>query len=1504
MPTPILATPSSVEIEAARQALERIYLSESAAGLGAGSAGSRAANLLIKGTSAALLTAGIWAAMEQPAGLPELQEQLAVNGPRGMFDRLEQMVTERGGDAEPVRALRSSVMGMLDSGRVHSAGIVLGETLEELQRGGLISSNTDARDSGFDAALRYALQHPATRQEVVAQPNPVPAPSPPLAGSYTALPQPPALAGDLQQFRDAVATGGYANSQQSYDAARDYLEKLAERANGLAAQNVPTIGQRDLQLAADELDGRRFNSVLGQYVRNAAAGEPLPSSGDMRNYLTQVRNFDEAVQQRYGQPMFGDAALDRVENRLMGTIGFREDYVRFLDRAQSGQFANSPQQYEQGLEQLEAMRLRANALGNQGIRALEQGTYDETLFQIEGRRIHSVSAYVGRQLEAGQPVDPDIAESLADRAEDLNARRRRAGGGDLFDAATLDTYRDRQSVAEFREDYRAFGQRIRSGEFANSAETYDAGLEQLERFRLRGNAMAEREGVQPLPRTTFEGTALELEGRRIDSLLSQGVRDHDEGRAVDPEAVRTLLERAQAIRTQGNISDDLFDREDLNRYRALQQATQQETQQEARPAPPSSLPGGQESHAPQPDTPGTTPTPETPETTPTPETPQRDIQREWGEQFGNGELGDSLRREAERQGVSQEDVIDYARRNPDRTTNEILSHVRDGNLGVGGTPPGNRPPGSAVAAAGEPDDSPPLDNVTIVRPAPGASTATGEAPSPDQAAPQMQQPQPIQANGRGYDIVGVVAGEQPALEVVAHNAVPRFVPADALVPRPSGEPHPDAQARQVTVVQTDAAGAEVRTAYDIVGVRSDGLQLRRQGEGGTEERVVAYNDPGARVEFSFPNGATYTARQTIDGSVRFDPVDQGRTTVPLTPGMQFEARLQGRETEGPYRIEVGADYSFTARSTDPARQDTPGERISLSDIAPTWQRVTSTAAPEAELFVDSAAYQRAAQRSGRDGEPPFAIGTIGGDATIQHGFANQIYRPVLEALRNPETTGDVSIAMYGIGTSREGRQYTDALLDYAQRNPDARVAIHSGDVQINGMRGTELREWLAENRPNIQITEPQAPSNFRVPHEKIIAIGDQVFIGSEKIGMSMSRKVGFMVELGAEDAQLMHRYIGQLGDPQAPASERREVLNRLSERGVLIDDPVAGVYPNTAAMNRTLTEAQDHLRIYQSDLTDTVATQRIIDRARDGIDVDLRYREIDPQSLRMLQEAQRDLPNLRHQQVPNDPLHPIYQHENYVISERGGVLSSSYMWEPKAGQVPRYTNGGEGGVLLDAQQAGQYERYLDNAPTRQIGPGAILDLTEEAWSKLSPRLFEQLDRFRPEPREGEPPAAQPREQTPPTSDNRRSSVPDAAAPSQSPRDPGLDDARHPNHTLFASALDRIQAYERGRGIESGDFARNLAGDLTVRSVETGLPRINHVVFNAEGTRAFAVDTPNLDAEWRRVAYTDVAAAGQQTLAASSERLRELQPLALSPTAVQQDMQQRPDEQARNAARMV
>lgn len=792
--------PTSAEIEAARQMLERIYQAPSAAPIAGSAAAERAGGILIRGASTALLTVGIWAAMEEPAGLPVLQEQLLLHGPRGFFDQMERMLAEKNGDTQAVRALRTTVMGMLDSGQIHSAGLILGETLAEAQRGGLISRSANPVDLGFDAALRYAQQNPV-RTPVQGTATEAPAAAP-LAGAYTAAPQPPALSGELQALRDRINGGQYANSNDAFNRGVQALDGLIDQANAQRQRGVRTIDERAVQVASDELGGQRMTSVLSQYVRNAREGGPLPSRTDMDRYMGQVREFNAAVEQRYGRPMFDPATIDRIDRQLGATIDFRDDFGRFLDKTTSGQFANSERAYADGVGQLEALRLRSNEIGTQyGVRGIRQEDYRESLFQLEGRRIHSVEAYLGRELVAGHPVDPQLGASLLQRAETLNANRRAAGGADFFDARTLDGYRNTQAIAEYRQDYRQFNAQVLGGQFANSQETYQQGQRQLTELVDRGNTLLRERGVQPLPQQTLQETEFQLEGRRINSQLSQLQRDANEGRSLDPRATRDLVQAADQLNQnrRDSGSGDLFEPRTMQEYRQLLQKVEQAAappeqtpQQQPQPQP-------QEQPQPQPqDTPNPRTNPESPpEQRPAP--PQRDVQREWGEEFGHGDLADQLRREAERQGVSQDDVIDHARRNPGRTTNEILAQARDGQLGVGGTPPGNRPPDGRVAAPGEPDDTPPLDNLTIVRPKPGTLPPAADPNDPllpFHARPRQERmtpPEPVVHQGQRYDVMGVTASGE--LQLQREGQVVRNIPSEAMFVR---QPDGNLRGRAVT----------------------------------------------------------------------------------------------------------------------------------------------------------------------------------------------------------------------------------------------------------------------------------------------------------------------------------------------------------------------------------------------------------------------------------------------------------------------------------------------------------------------------------------------------------------------------------------------------------------------------------------------------------------------------------------------------------------------------------
>lgn len=94
----------------------------------------------------------------------------------------------------------------------------------------------------------------------------------------------------------------------------------------------------------------------------------------------------------------------------------------------------------------------------------------------------------------------------------------------------------------------------------------------------------------------------------------------------------------------------------------------------------------------------------------------------------------------------------------------------------------------------------------------------------------------------------------------------------------------------------------------------------------------------------------------------------------------------------------------------------------------------------------------------------------------------------------------------------------------------------------------------------------------------------------------------------------------------------------------------------------------------------------------------------------------------------------------------------------------------------------------------------------------------------------------------------------------------------------------------------------MAAALTAEGKAQGMRDIHHVLMNADGSRAFAVDTPRIDAEWNKVAYVDVATAVQQPMAESSGKVQQInETQTLQP---QQDAQQRgPEDPGRSGPRL-
>jgi hypothetical protein len=130
----------------------------------------------------------------------------------------------------------------------------------------------------------------------------------------------------------------------------------------------------------------------------------------------------------------------------------------------------------------------------------------------------------------------------------------------------------------------------------------------------------------------------------------------------------------------------------------------------------------------------------------------------------------------------------------------------------------------------------------------------------------------------------------------------------------------------------------------------------------------------------------------------------------------------------------------------------------------------------------------------------------------------------------------------------------------------------------------------------------------------------------------------------------------------------------------------------------------------------------------------------------------------------------------------------------------------------------------------------------------------------------------------------------------------MRDPSHPDNPRFQQAHAGVVGIDRERGREPDEISAKLAAALAVQSKIDGLDGISHVKMNQEGTRAFAVDTPDPSSEWAKRSSVDVAAAVTQPIEVSNEKLQQVN----QSIAMQQQINQNPsqEEQARSGPRMA
>lgn len=100
----------------------------------------------------------------------------------------------------------------------------------------------------------------------------------------------------------------------------------------------------------------------------------------------------------------------------------------------------------------------------------------------------------------------------------------------------------------------------------------------------------------------------------------------------------------------------------------------------------------------------------------------------------------------------------------------------------------------------------------------------------------------------------------------------------------------------------------------------------------------------------------------------------------------------------------------------------------------------------------------------------------------------------------------------------------------------------------------------------------------------------------------------------------------------------------------------------------------------------------------------------------------------------------------------------------------------------------------------------------------------------------------------------------------------VDAPHHLAHGLYLAARGGVEAIDRQHGLEPGDATARAGAALAAAAHERGMDRIGHVLLGHDRQRLFAVDTDDLHAAHRKIAYVDVAQARAQTVEESTRRI--------------------------------
>jgi len=488
-----------------------------------------------------------------------------------------------------------------------------------------------------------------------------------------------------------------------------------------------------------------------------------------------------------------------------------------------------------------------------------------------------------------------------------------------------------------------------------------------------------------------------------------------------------------------------------------------------------------------------------------------------------------------------------------------------------------------------------------------------------------------------------------------------------------------------------------------------------------ERTVFVPENRAVDIRMRLGDEGEYRFGDVRHGVIRLRPMEPDREfTMPLAPGMSFEARLRDREMEGPYRITVGENGELTA--TGRIRNGTEvTQRIEPSDIAPRYVDVRSPDFNDG-FQVDSFSHREAMTRNRAIATEPTglplrdpAFGNLDGTPSPQLALGAQSLQTQADFIRrnagnlDPGQTPSLTVFNIAFNNQGEARQVLDAMSDFRQMHPNAPIRIVAYEPSFRSFEGTEsfreLQQIIERDRIQVEFFG-RDPAQREVIHAKGVAVNDQVLFSTGAVIDGSRNKADISVQLPPEGARAFNAYLNEAVIGDASVDRRQQLAADAAREGVLINDPEARLPYIARAQDGLIRGAERELTVSVSELRNPETTRAIIERAEAGVNVQVQFREMDAESRQLFADAQQRLPNLRVEDVSAWQPRPHY---NVIIADREqAYVGTAYLWQNQQDML-QHGRSFENGVLLQGDAVQRLQGQMEALRSLQpANPGQRL----------------------------------------------------------------------------------------------------------------------------------------------------------------------------------------------------